>query len=102
MLVNDAELQVRSRYLDDNVPVAFDQRHPSVGIPVRSPDRLELDIDFEIGTVATDERSTQPGGLTTFRREDFEQISSGHSWLDGILGNWLSAWGQVPRTGLGS
>lgn len=80
MLVSNAKLQVRSRYLDDNVPIAFDQSHPSVRVPIRSTDRLELDIDFEIRTFATDKCSTQSGGQTTFHREDFEQISSGHSW----------------------
>jgi hypothetical protein len=58
-LVGNSELQVRPRDFQNDILAVFDQVHPPVPVSVRPTDRLEFDIDLEIRTVATDERSVQ-------------------------------------------
>lgn len=58
-LVHNTELQVRCRDFENDVLVAFDQRHPSVLVSVRPTDSLEFHIDLEVRTVSADERTLQ-------------------------------------------
>ena len=57
--IHNTELQVRCRGSENDVLVAFDQRHPSVLVSVRPTDSLEFDIDLEVRTISADERTLQ-------------------------------------------
>jgi hypothetical protein len=48
----------------------------------RSTHRLELDIDFKIRAIPTDELAFQSCRETAFGRENLEEIRPRHPWLD--------------------
>jgi hypothetical protein len=56
-LVQDTELQVGCRYLENDVLVGLAQGHPAIFVSVRPTDRFEFDINLEIRAVLTDERA---------------------------------------------
>jgi hypothetical protein len=59
--INNTELQVWPRDFGDDVLTVFRQSDPSVVVMARSANRLKADVNFEIGTVPTDERALQSG-----------------------------------------
>jgi hypothetical protein len=60
-LVHDAALQIRARNLNNDVLIAFDQRDPSIFVPIRPTNRLKLDINFEVRAISADVGTPQPG-----------------------------------------
>ena len=47
-LINNSELQIRPRDIDDDVSSVFLESHPPVLVAVWSTDRLKVDSNFEI------------------------------------------------------
>jgi len=58
-LISNAELQIRPRDFDNDISWVYLQRHPSITIAVRSTDWFKFNVNFEVGTVPTDESPMQ-------------------------------------------
>jgi hypothetical protein len=48
---------------------------------VRSTNGTEVNVDFEIRAISTDERAVYSRGETTFRRENNEEVRARHTRL---------------------